>query len=72
MLRSSACSSSRTCSGRPKTLDEGIEAIQPYGIEALGACHVEGDGLVVLGPGDGGYQVVGGGQSGFVGGTVDE
>lgn len=24
------------------------------------------------GPGDGGYQVVGGGQSGFVGGTVDE
>lgn len=26
----------------------------------------------MLGPGDGGYQVVGRGQSGFVGGTVDE
>jgi len=72
VVHTSACSSSRTCSDRPKTLEEGIEAIQPDGIEALAAFHVEDEGLVVLGLGDGGCQVVGGGQSRFVGGTVDE
>ena len=51
----------------PALMDPSAEGIQFEGIEALAACHVEGNGLVVLGPGDGGYQIVGRGQLGFVG-----
>lgn len=67
MVRTSAICASRISPAKPQALEDDVEGIQPHGIEVLGACYVEGDGLVVLGPGDGGYQVVCGGQLGFVG-----